>query len=186
MIKNYHYSTYLHSVRVSNLAYKIGERVGFNSQELEQLKLSALLHDMGKLKVSKSILDKPTKLDPIEWDSIKKHPLYGVEMLQHSYLLSNEAMEGVFSHHEYYNGEGYPRGLKGESINSFARVIAIADAIDAMTTQRSYRPYQQSLQEAIREIHRCKGTQFDPYVCHQITSLNYYNCTDVIKSNLFV
>ncbi|MGS0764336.1 HD-GYP domain-containing protein [Syntrophomonas curvata] len=172
MVRDFHYDTYLHSVRVAILADKIGEKIALNSQELKQLTLSALLHDIGKIKLSTTILNKPGKLEPEEWNKIKEHPRYGVEMLRHdNQLLSADVMDGIYSHHEFFNGKGYPQGLKQEDINVFARVIAIADAIDAMTTKRLYRPYELSFEDAIREVLDCEGVQFDPYICRKISSL---------------
>lgn len=172
LVKEIHYDTYLHSCRVAMLAYKIGKTIELNSHELEQLFLSALLHDIGKAKVGGRILDKPGKLESEEWREIRNHPLYGVELLSHDHqLMSNDVIEGVYAHHEFFNGEGYPRGLKGEDIIVYARVIAIADALDAMTTKRVYRTHQLSFEDAVQEVLRCKETQFDPYICQKITGL---------------
>lgn len=172
MVRDFHYDTYLHSIRVAMLADRIGEKIALNSQELKQLTLSALLHDIGKIKLSKTILNKPGKLEPEEWSIIKEHPRYGVDMLSHdNQLLSRDVMDGIYSHHEFFNGEGYPQGLKNEDINIYARVIAVADAIDAMTTKRLYRPYELSFKDAIQEVLLCGGTQFDPYICRKISGL---------------
>lgn len=172
IVKEFHYDTYLHSIRAAMLAYKIGEKIALTSQELDQLVLSALLHDIGKVKLSKTILNKPGKLGPEEWSKIKEHPRYGVEMLRHdNQLLSKDVMEGVYSHHEFFNGEGYPQGLKKKEINVYARVISIADALDAMSTKRLYRSCKLSFRDAKKEVLKCKGTQFDPYICHKITEL---------------
>ena len=172
LVKEIHYDTYLHSLRVAMLAYNIGEIIELTSHELERLFLSALLHDIGKTKLARSILDKPGKLGAEEWGEIKKHPFYGIEILRHDHqLLSNDVIEGVYSHHEFFNGEGYPLGLRGEGIIVYARVIAIADALDAMTTKRVYRPHQLSFEDAVEEVLKCKETQFDPYICNKIAGL---------------
>lgn len=182
LVKSFHYNTYLHSLRVALLAYKIGEIIELNAHELDRLFISALLHDIGKTKLARTILDKPGKLKTEEWGEIQKHPFYGTELLCHNHqLLSNDVIEGVYSHHEFFNGEGYPRGLKGESIIVYARVIAIADALDAMTTKRVYRPHQLSFEDAMQEIQTCKETQFDPYICRKIAGL----ARDGLKPTLF-
>jgi putative nucleotidyltransferase with HDIG domain len=180
MVRDFHYDTYLHSIRVAALADKIGEKIALNSHELKQLTLSALLHDIGKINLSKAILNKPGKLEPEEWNQVKEHPRYAVEMLRHdNQMLSQDILNGIYSHHEFFNGKGYPQGLKQEDINVFARVIAIADAIDAMSTKRLYRPCELSFEEAIQEVLNCAGVQFDPYICRKISGLAQENYTPI-------
>lgn len=171
-VKVFHYNTYLHSIRVAMLSNKIGVRIGLNSKELDQLATSALLHDIGKLQIPESILNKPGKLNTEEWIEIKKHPCYALEMLQQNKSqLPKRVIQGVYNHHEFFDGTGYPLGLKNKEINIYARVIAIADALDAMTTKRPYRSHELSMTDAIQEVLKCKGTQFDPYICKKISGL---------------
>lgn len=173
LLKNIHYDTYLHSLRVALMAYSIGKKIALNTTELEKLFLSAQLHDIGKVKLAKTILNKPGKLEWEEWKEIKRHPLYGVDILIHNHQpISSDVIEGVYSHHEFFNGEGYPRRLRGEAISIYGRVIAIADALDAMTTKRIYKARTLGYKEAINEVFLCKGTQFDPYICKKIIGLS--------------
>ncbi|WP_061213741.1 HD-GYP domain-containing protein [Syntrophomonas wolfei] len=174
LLKRIHYDTYLHSLRVAMLAYNIGKEIALSTSELDLLHMSALLHDIGKVKLGNSILDKPGKLNPEEWNEIERHPLYGANILVHDYeIMSNDVIEGVYSHHESFNGDGYPRGLKGESISIYGRVIAIADALDAMTTRRIYKTHTLGFNEAINEVFLCEGTQFDPYICKKVKGLSH-------------
>lgn len=162
MIRDYDYETFLHCNRVAVFAFNIGEKITLNSQEMNLLVSSAQLHDLGKVKISKSILHKPGKLNKVEWEEICKHSKYGVDILkndQHS--IPPSIIDSIFSHHEYYDGTGYPRGIIGESISIFARIISIADAYDAMTTNRPYRTNCLTPDQAIQEIMKCSGTQFD-------------------------
>jgi len=172
-LKEYHLDTYLHSIRVSILANIIGERVvALSSSELDELVLCAQFHDIGKLKISKTILNKSQNLNTEEWYEIKKHPAYGAVLLRRDMLyLPQNVIEGIYSHHEYFNGKGYPMGLKGEDINIYARIIAVADAIDAMTHKREYVSSVLSLANALNEVVNCKGTQFDPFICEKIMDL---------------
>jgi HD-GYP domain-containing protein (c-di-GMP phosphodiesterase class II) len=151
-----------HCKRLEQLAVLTGERFGLSGQELIDLSYGAFLHDIGKVQVRSEILEKRGALDDAEWAEMRKHPEYGAEMLKEKVLLHGAA-EIVRAHHEHYDGGGYPRGLKGEEIPIGARVVAVVDAYDAMT---SVRPYQraQAKQEAIEELRRNAGTHFDPNV----------------------
>ncbi len=124
------------------------------------IRAAGLLHDIGKIGVPDSILNKKAPLTGNEWQPIREHPVLGVEILRHVIDLVN-CLPAILHHHEHYDGSGYSSGLKGENIPLDARILAIADAYDAMTSQRSYRK-QLSSQEAIEEIKRCAGTHFDP------------------------
>lgn len=173
MIRDYDYDTYLHCNRVAVFAFQIGKRIELSSDELNQLVRAALLHDLGKIKIDKFILRKPDKLDTEEWNEICNHSKYGIEMLSgEEEFVSKNIIESIYSHHEYYNGQGYPRGISGQSININARVISIADAFDAMTTKRTYRVGSLTPTEAVQEILRCSGTQFDPDISKTLLSIN--------------
>ncbi len=151
-----------HCSRLERLSILTGERLGLRSEQLVALSYGAYLHDIGKVKVPDEILNKPGRLTDEEWNEMVKHPDHGSAMLgKKDYLLG--AAEMVRAHHERFDGTGYPRGLKGEEIPIGARVIAVVDAYDAIT---SVRPYQKALakREAIRELRRSAGTHFDPRV----------------------
>ncbi len=133
-----------------------------SSDDLKMLKIISNLHDIGKIAINDKILNKPGKLTNEEWDEIKRHPEIGYRILSSIPEYARIA-EDILSHHENYDGKGYPRGLKGEEIPIRARIIALADAYDAMISDRPYRKGMSHL-DAIKEIKRCRGMQFDPNV----------------------
>jgi putative nucleotidyltransferase with HDIG domain len=151
-----------HCDRLGRLAIRTGEQLDLDAQSLIDLSYAAYLHDIGKVKVPDSILGKKEPLTDEEWDEMRHHPDYGAEMLREKDFLGGAA-EIVRAHHERYDGSGYPRGLKGQNIPIGARIIAVVDTYDAIT---SARPYQkaQAKEEAIGELKRGAGTQFDPTV----------------------
>lgn len=151
-----------HSERVTQYALQIGEEMGLKGEELERLKLSGLLHDVGKIGTYDILLDKPTKLTDEEFELVKKHPLKGAEILAPIKQLA-DVIPGVRYHHERYDGKGYPDGLKGEEIPLQARILCVADSFDSMTADRPYRP-SPGKEYAISEFKRCLGTQFDPNI----------------------
>ena len=149
-----------HSARVAEYSKKIAELAGKNPQECEEIYYAALLHDVGKIGISRSILNKNGKLTNEEYEVIKEHPDIGAQILS-SISESPYLSIGAKSHHERYDGRGYPQGLKGDDIPEIARIIAVADAYDAMTSSRSYR--ETIPQQVVREeFVKCLGTQFDP------------------------
>ncbi|MDY0294429.1 MAG: diguanylate cyclase [Acholeplasmataceae bacterium] len=151
-----------HSERVSKICVHIGMALGMSNEEMSLLKAISNLHDIGKIAIDDAILNKPGKLDDKEWEQIKRHPEIGYRILSTSPEYA-EIAQDILSHHERYDGRGYPRGLKGEEIPIRARIITVADSYDAMVSER---PYRKSLthQEAIDEIQRNLGTQFDPKI----------------------
>ncbi len=151
-----------HCSRIERLAILTGERLGLIDNRLIPLSYAAYLHDVGKVRVPSEILTKPGPLTEEEWKEMRKHPVYGAEMLKEKEFL-REAAEVVRAHHERYDGTGYPRGLKGEEIPIEARIISVVDAYDAMTSDRPYRPAM-SREDAIEELKKNAGTQFDPRV----------------------
>ena len=156
--KDHH--TYGHSRKVSDYSVAIAEALGMPQDRIATIRAAALLHDIGKIGVPDSILRKEGPLTEEEWEPIKAHPQLGVDIVKHVVDLVN-CLPAILHHHEHYDGKGYPSGLKGESIPLEARILAIADAYDAITSPRPYRE-QLSPQQALNELKRCAGTQFDP------------------------
>lgn len=158
-----------HSSRVAKYSKMIAERVGYSEEDQENIYMQAILHDIGKIGVPDSIINKPGKLTDEEFDVIKTHPVIGGDILKS--ITSFKGIEvGARSHHERYDGKGYPDGLKGEEIPEAARIIGVADAYDAMTSNRSYRNYLQ--QAVVREqIEKGKGTQFDPLFAEKMLEI---------------
>nr|WP_274652976.1 HD-GYP domain-containing protein [Paenibacillus humicola] len=131
----------------------------------ESIYIGGLLHDIGKIGISESVLLKPSKLTESEFDIIKQHPVIGYEIIKHiPQFKKNGVLDMVLHHHERYNGTGYPKGLKEQQIPLAARIMAVADSFDAMTSKRVYRENRLELQDVIEELRRCRGTQFDPVV----------------------
>lgn len=151
-----------HSQRVVRFSLAIGERLRLSPREMDDLARGALLHDIGKIGVPDQILLKPARLTDDEWVEMRRHPEVGARILSGIAFLE-PAAEIVLAHQERWDGQGYPRGLKGEEIPLGARIFAIADTFDAITTDRPYRRGQ-SIEHALREIASHSGTQFDPRV----------------------
>jgi len=163
MIKAYHEKNPReeeHSNRVSVLCEQFGKTLGFNEDDINKLKTISYLHDIGKIAIDEAILNKPGKLTSEEWEIINKHPEIGARIVSSSDEYAVIA-DDILSHHERWDGKGYPRGIAGKDIPLRARIIAIIDSYDAMTSDRPYRKAM-SKQEAIEEIIQCSGTQFDP------------------------
>jgi putative nucleotidyltransferase with HDIG domain len=153
-------STSGHSRRVASLTVRVASHHGVQGEALQQIEHGALLHDIGKLKIPDSILWKPQSLDDVEWATMRKHPQYGYEFLRDLEFL-DDAAQLVLSHHEKFDGSGYPRGLRGEDIPLGARIFAVVDAVDAMIYKRPYNA-PVTFREAAEEIRRCAGSHFDP------------------------
>ncbi len=151
-----------HSIRVRNLTMALARHMNVKTPELEEFGRGALLHDIGKIAIPDAILQKPSALDGDEWDVVRNHPQIGYRFLASSAYLKTAA-DIVLSHHEHYDGGGYPRGLKGEQICLGARIFAVIDAYDAMRSQRIYKT-PMSAQAVLAEIRNKSGTQFDPQV----------------------
>ena len=152
--------TYGHSRKVSEYAVAMAEAANMPQDKIATIRAAGLLHDIGKIGIPDSILNKKAPLTDDEWRPIRAHPELGVEILRHVIDLVN-CLPAILHHHEHYDGSGYSSGLKGGSIPIEARILAIADAYDAMTSLRPYHK-QLSSQEAINELKRCAGTHFDP------------------------
>lgn len=151
-----------HSQRVTEIAILIADALGMTQESIEKIKLAGLIHDIGKIGIRESILDKPGQLTEEEYQHIKSHPDIGERILS-PIIEDKEVLFMVKHHHERYDGKGYPDGLKAENIPVGARILAIADSYDAMTSARPYRDVM-STEAACYEIARCKATQFDPVI----------------------
>jgi response regulator RpfG family c-di-GMP phosphodiesterase len=151
-----------HSQRVTDFSVLIAEEIGCTPEQVDTVRVAGYLHDLGKLGVKDSVLLKPGRLTDEEFDQIKAHPLIGEEIIAPIGFLPEERAL-VRHHHERWDGRGYPDAIAGEQIPLLARVIAVADAFDALTSDRPYRPAM-SFEDGFQEIIRCEGTQFDPGV----------------------
>lgn len=149
-----------HSARVSEYSVAIAKRLGYSDEEQENIRKAALLHDIGKIGIPDSILKKPAKLTDEEYATMKTHVLVGGEILK-DFSLIPHIQEGAMYHHERYDGRGYCKGLRGEEIPEYARIIGIADAFDAMTSNRVYRN-KLDMDYVLGELKKGRGTQFDP------------------------
>ncbi|MFZ5815446.1 MAG: HD-GYP domain-containing protein [Bacillota bacterium] len=158
-----------HTDRVARVALGMCARLGWTEKQLQTARMGALLHDIGKIGVPDAVLRKPGPLDAEEVALMRRHPEIGAGILQGIEALA-PAVPFVIAHHERWDGKGYPRGLKGEEIPLEGRILAIADAFDAMTSLRSYRT-PVSLEDAAAEIQACAGTQFDPNLVPVFISL---------------
>ena len=149
-----------HSERIRDFSVSIARELGVSGPELKNIEISALLHDTGKIGVPESVLRKHGKLSEEEFGEMKKHPVIGAEMLS-SIKQLHAAIPGILHHQECFNGRGYPDGLKGEAIPLIARIIAVADTFDAMTSDRPYRTALTD-EQALAELRKFSGEQFDP------------------------
>jgi len=158
-----------HSARVARLSMALGRRMGLGETEAKDLEISSMFHDVGKIRIPDSILNKEEPLSKEEYAEMMQHTRIGAKILEVAPSL-NKHMIAALYHHERFDGSGYPEGLKGENIPMTAAVISIADAFDAMTTSRPYRPAM-THDEAVAEIKRCKGTQFHPQITEEFLEL---------------
>ena len=149
-----------HSARVTAFAEALACRIGWSGRRLEVLRLGGSLHDVGKISVPAAVLRKPGALEEHEVAQIRRHPVTGARLVQ-DFADLQPALPYVLHHHERWDGGGYPHRLRGDRIPLEARVLAIADAFDAMTSTRAYRDAL-TVDAALSELERCAGTQFDP------------------------
>jgi putative nucleotidyltransferase with HDIG domain len=159
-----------HTRRVVDYSMALAKKMGLSDEELIEIRRGALMHDIGKIGVPDAILQKPGPLTEEEWEVMRRHPEEGLRILQDITFFKG-AIDIIGSHHEHYDGSGYPRGLVGDEIPPGARIFAIADALDAITSDRPYRKAQ-SFKAAYDEILRCRGTQFDPEVVDAFRSID--------------
>jgi putative nucleotidyltransferase with HDIG domain len=157
-----------HSERVSAISVAIGRQMKVSAEDLDTLRLGALLHDIGKIGISDAVLRKPGPLTADEFALIETHPSVGARILRSVHFLAPH-LSIVELHHERPDGPGYPHRLRGDEIPLLARIVHVADAFDAMTSARAYRPARGSA-EALRELWRCAGSQFDAEVVHALAA----------------
>jgi len=160
--------TAFHAERVAAIARDIALKMGLPPEQVNAVQTGAWLHDLGKLKIPEVILTKEGKLSPEEWAIITKHPEYGVELLQPLEPLLGQVFPVILHHHERWDGRGYPEQKAGCEIPLLARIVALADAYEAMTSERPYRAAKDP-EEALGEVQSLAGTQFDPQVVEAFT-----------------
>ena len=161
--------TFEHSCHVSDYAVLLAKKIGLEPNDIEIAKEAGLLHDIGKIGIPESILKKQGRLNDEEYEIMKTHVTNSIEMI-HFLPNMNYVIPAVLSHHERYDGKGYPRGLKGEDIPLLGRILAVCDSFDAMTTKRTYKEAM-SIDYAISELEHNKGTQFDPKLAEAFIEL---------------
>jgi putative nucleotidyltransferase with HDIG domain len=160
-----------HSENVAKYAVEIAEKMKLKKDLCNVIRTGGLLHDIGKIGIPEYIMIKPGKLTDYEYNTIKTHPTIGYEMIKHiSTFKENGVLDIVLYHHERYDGKGYPKGLKGNEIPLVARIVAVADTFDAMSSKRVYRN-ELDLDHVLNEIRNNKGTQFDPEIVDVFLSL---------------
>jgi putative nucleotidyltransferase with HDIG domain len=165
-----------HSTRVSKLAWMLGEELGLTIQPLKALERGALLHDIGKIGISDDILHKSGALTEDEWRIMRIHPDIGARIVEGIPFLQ-DTLPVIRYHHERWDGSGYPSGLKGEEIPLYARIFAVADVFDALTSSRTYRN-KSSPEEALEYMREQAGCLFDPVIVEALSNLPY---TDFIQ-----
>jgi len=154
-------NTHGHSERVAKYAMAIAKHLGLDNKDEVNLWRAAILHDIGKIGIPDAILNKPSPLTEDEWSIMKSHPERGAEICS-KLKFAQEILPIIKYHHERYDGSGYPGGLKDQSIPFLARIVSIADTVDAITSPRTYRSKPRTMEQAIEELKRCSGSQFDP------------------------
>jgi diguanylate cyclase (GGDEF)-like protein/putative nucleotidyltransferase with HDIG domain len=163
-------NTYGHSKKTSEYATYLAEALGYTSDKITVIRAAALLHDIGKIRVPDRLLQKAGPLNDEEWLAVREHPKFGVAILKHIKGL-DACLPIIQHHHEHFDGQGYPAGLTAEHIPLDARILAVSDAYDAMTSPRPYRRDRMTHQEAIDELARYAGTQFDPEVVEVFSTM---------------
>ncbi len=158
-----------HSERVSEISFALANEMGYSSKDCNDIRCIALMHDCGKIAIPVNILQKPAKLTDEEYEIIKRHTTVGGDMLRDFSSIKDMNL-GALYHHERYDGKGYPKGLKGEEIPLIARMICVADSLDAMNSNRCYRP-KLTKEVIIEELEKNKGKQFDPEIVDHILKL---------------
>lgn len=169
-LSGHDFYTYNHSLDVSIYALGLGSALGFNPKDLEELGVASLFHDVGKRNVSLDILCKKGPLDDAEWEQMKRHPQYGLIILDDQPNISEGIKAACFEHHESFAGNGYPQQISGQEIHPYARIVAITDTYDAMTTQRSYN-VPMSPVDAVTMMHEKLAGRYDPDMLKAMSSV---------------
>ncbi|MSR17560.1 MAG: HD-GYP domain-containing protein [Phycisphaerales bacterium] len=164
-------ATASHCARVARLALELAIKTGLRGEELRAVAATAMVHDIGKLGIPASILDKPGALTESEFARVREHPQLGYEMLRWA-CSTAVCTESVRLHHERWDGRGYPYGVSGEAVPLIARIIAVADAYDAMVSDRPYRKAM-GHEAALAEVRACSGTQFDPALASAFAEIDF-------------
>ena len=172
-------NTRQHSIRVSEYSVLIAQKLGLDEQTCDELRRTALLHDIGKIAIPDRVLNKPSRLTDEEYEIMKSHVVKGADILK-NFTLLDHVEEGALYHHERYDGKGYVHGLKGEEIPLYARIIGIADAFDAMKANRVYRK-QLDFDYVLGELKKGRGTQFDPKLVDIMLELIAEGTIDIKK-----
>ena len=173
-------NTGVHSTRLAEWGMRVGQELGLEESELQNLEVAALLHDIGKVGIPDAILRKPDRLDADEYTLMKKHSEYGWAVLRMLPGFERAALD-ILHHHESFDGKGYPAGLKNTEIPVVSRIVCVIDAFDAMVSSRPYRkglPYA----EAVRRLNEASGTQFDPAVVRTFLSFAHAEMSTVFAA----
>lgn len=171
--------TFAHAVNVSSICSALALKLDFSENDIKDLTLGALLHDIGKTKVPEDILKKPTKLEPKEFEEMKRHTVHGYDIIKNQLKLSERIALVALEHQEKYNGSGYPKGLKGKEISLFAQVTAIADVYDSLISQRVYKKPMPS-SDAIKIMIAEGSKAFNPFILYKFVYLANYKSTDEV------
>jgi putative nucleotidyltransferase with HDIG domain len=161
---------YHHSLSVQSIAHSLAQSLSLSEAEISTIKLAALCHDVGKIMLPDDILQKAGKLTHQEFETMKHHSRSGAQLLQRM-KMPRKMIPLVYHHHERWDGTGYPDGIAGNTIPLGARIIALSDAFDVMTSHRPYQPPRTSAQ-ALTELERCAGTQFDPFLTNHFCTMH--------------
>jgi putative nucleotidyltransferase with HDIG domain len=170
-----------HSERVALLSRHLAQQARLPEHDVERIYMAGLLHDVGKIGVPESVLQKTGRLTPEEFEAMKKHPAIGARILRDIKQIE-DIIPGVLHHHERYDGKGYPAGLAGDSIPLMGRIICLADCFDAMTSNRTYRKAL-PLEVALTEIRRCSGTQFDPVLADAFLQIDVEQFRELLRNH---
>jgi HD-GYP domain-containing protein (c-di-GMP phosphodiesterase class II) len=173
--------TFGHSERVALIARQLAEATGMATERAERVHLAGLVHDVGKIGVPESVLRKPGKLTDAEYEAVKRHPEIGARILQDIRQM-RDLLPGVLHHHERWDGRGYPHKLAGEDIPLMGRILGLADAFDAMSSNRTYRAAMPH-REVLAEVRRCAGTQFDPDLTDVFVGLDFEPFTRLLAEH---
>jgi len=181
LLKDYDLNVWKHSIFVMKFSFEIMKRLDLHRKEVTNILIGSLLHDIGKLKISKEVINKPGKLNLQEWDEIKRHPTYGGSIIN-QYNINSGILPLILYHHERWDGKGY-YGVAGKHIHFGARVIAIADSVEAMSSERPYQKVKDT-KEIFMELLNNRGGQFDPDLINLLFKIESNNNQLIFSNNL--